>query len=1174
MISLRNAEKLLDFSARLGKGQRAQEQLEGAVALHNLLQQHSVAYLADEVGMGKTYVALGVLALFRHFDPQFRVAIIAPRENIQRKWMKELRNFVRYNVRYDDLRVRGIGGRPLRQLVACNSLPEFVREATLDQNRDFFLRLTSFSLPLSGRETVDPESVRKLRDGLRRYIPWLSEEVFDLRRKQDIKENFARAINCALPVFDLVIVDEGHNLKHGLGQQVASRNRVLALAFGHPEGTAGRKDLFPGYGPRAKRVLFLSATPVEETYDHLWNQLQVLGMGGPFADLTKPSDEVDEERKKEIARQFLIRRVTSIQTNGEDLTKNLYRREWREGGVFTHDDPIHIDDDRHRLVVALVQKKVAELLGHERFNTSFQIGMLASFESFLETAKVKKADEETGIFDGTEQTEDQLEREGIDVHAVNSIARDYHQRFNDEMPHPKMDAVVRSLSSTWRKGEKALIFVRRVASVTDLKRKLDNAYNDWLLEKLRRELPNKVFPRFEQEVARFVRERTTKYEQLSRPMSDERMDTGEQAEDVDVHERTTPDEGGLDTFFAWFFRGEGPKGVVSGANIQRRFIQRGTAYATFFEDNYVASLLECDPDRVPTTLARALRVDERTLRPKLQERSVRFLGQAKKVQRGDQFEAVQAAAVEWMTEVKGPFQDRARIVWHERFKALKHANHASEAPPIGDLLEMRTFFTELRKRPALRDRLWPELSSENFHEVFRERELRAQLLGTAARLGHAFIDLYIMTISRLGSLDLRTQEEKETRGAMLNDRIDQYLSILEQQMGIPLEQRDWGAFDELAEISRHFQLIMDVNTPDAKDQSLLETRRLFGQMLRQQQPVGGVYGGVNLTMVRQFRMPGYPLVLITTDVLQEGEDLHTFCSSVHHYGISWTPSSMEQRIGRIDRVRSQTDRRLTGMSRPLMGADKLQVYFPYLEDSVEVLQVQTILERMNIFLRLMHEGLTTTGTEEKRIDAKKEFVRGRRHIPQITSKLMTAFGIRKDCIDCRTDKDPMGPEQAKQVLERFNRLKEPSVKLKGVFVNWEPQAPEGMLIGIAKLGKRQQPFNLILESFDWRPLVRCISPVGHIQEGKEQEIIQDVVSEASIRVGAILKEDNGLAYNLTVEGDALLGEDPLFDSTRVGLLVRRVVAAADRIERDLSPGKDEPLPAFRQELEEEIGCDR
>ena len=33
------------------------------------------------------------------------------------------------------------------------------------------------------------------------------------------------------------------------------------------------KRLCSRYGPRARRVLFLSATPVEKSYRHLWNQL-------------------------------------------------------------------------------------------------------------------------------------------------------------------------------------------------------------------------------------------------------------------------------------------------------------------------------------------------------------------------------------------------------------------------------------------------------------------------------------------------------------------------------------------------------------------------------------------------------------------------------------------------------------------------------------------------------------------------------------------------------------------------------------------------------------------------------------------------------------------------------------------------------------------------------------
>ena len=120
-IAVATAQELLDFTGGDTSGiigpQVAAEQLTGAVAIHNLLAHQGVAYLADEVGMGKTYVALGALALFRHFDPSFRMLVIAPRENIQDKWIREWRNFVRHIVRVEDLRVKGIGGAPARAMV-------------------------------------------------------------------------------------------------------------------------------------------------------------------------------------------------------------------------------------------------------------------------------------------------------------------------------------------------------------------------------------------------------------------------------------------------------------------------------------------------------------------------------------------------------------------------------------------------------------------------------------------------------------------------------------------------------------------------------------------------------------------------------------------------------------------------------------------------------------------------------------------------------------------------------------------------------------------------------------------------------------------------------------------------------------------------------------------------
>ena len=122
-------------------------------------------------------------------------------------------------------------------------------------------------------------------------------------------------------------------------------------------------------------------------------------------------------------------------------------------------------------------------------------------------------------------------------------------------------------------------------------------------------------------------------------------------------------------------------------------------------------------------------------------------------------------------------------------------------------------------------------------------------------------------------------------------------------------------------------------------------------------------GGVNKRMVKQFRMPGYPLVLATTDVLQEGEDLHTFCRRVIHYGITWTPSAMEQRTGRVDRIGSLVQRNLDGADRKPKADEWIQVYYPHLADTVERLQVRRVLERLNDFLRLVHHNVPSAASD-------------------------------------------------------------------------------------------------------------------------------------------------------------------------------------------------------------------
>lgn len=197
--------------------------------IHNILKREGVAYLADEVGMGKTYVALGAIALFRHFDPNFRVAVIAPRENIQLKWMKEWGNFAQYIARVPDMRFKALHGGPARPFVKCDNLQSFVRETTVNPNREFFLRLSSFSLGTGDSD----EDLGAMKRRFQRELPWLAD-VANWRVKRAFKDGVAKALCCGLPTFDLLVIDEAHNLKHGFAERIAARNRVLAFVFGRP----------------------------------------------------------------------------------------------------------------------------------------------------------------------------------------------------------------------------------------------------------------------------------------------------------------------------------------------------------------------------------------------------------------------------------------------------------------------------------------------------------------------------------------------------------------------------------------------------------------------------------------------------------------------------------------------------------------------------------------------------------------------------------------------------------------------------------------------------------------------------------------------------------------------------------------------------------------------------
>lgn len=974
-------------------------QADGTVASFNMLARNGCAYLADEVGMGKTYIALGVMSLLRYFDPYTRIVVIAPRENIQQKWVKEMHNFVRNNWRVVGNRVKSLESRPVWEPVVCNSLIEFAREATVNQDRDFFLRMTSFSIRLS-----DSNDRHKTRAALLATVPWLKKRDIPNRCQEDFRDAFAGALNGVIPDADLVIFDEAHNLKHGIHKDASTRNQIMGRAFGRPGGNSIKQ---PWYSKKAKRVLFLSATPFEDDYAAIQRQLSVFGFGGVH--LKGPDGEegisvgriackdIAEEDKKQVVQRLLIRRVAGLNIAGKFHTKNMYRREWRRGGLTQHDETIQIVSPKHRLIVALIQKKVAEVLQSERFNNQFQVGMLSSFESFLQSVEVvRRRDRSEAAFDGEEQLRglNDQERNGIDTEAIVEVANSYQKVFGSTLPHPKLDATVSALSKAFESGEKSLVFVRRVATVDELTAKLNESFDDWIRGRMESFLPNlhhEIKELFE--VYAKVRSR-----RLSDIVSEARGDgdTSQERERIDKRDYLDQrEERGSESFFEWFFRGDSPTDLLSGAAFKNnRLNSISSPYATLFEDDYVAQLLDVDGKSVLESLARVTGNPLKKCRKDLRDRAWIFFTERSGMRDGYPrqyvFEAYQAAGLKLLCSCDGELGERARIVLTTRFKDIADINaelpEGFPDPEAG--LGITTVFTELRRKRDLRERLWPVEfvnDSKGFEQQFLRLEQRKELISSMARLGAAYVDLYLLAIHRIGTFNRAQQSHDESASKLAVA----FVELLESQMN----DSGFGAFSELSQAAQAFDHIVSVNFPELHLKKLTELRGHFADTLQNQVPVGKVSGKVNHRLVRQFRMPGFPLVLVTTDVLQEGEDLHTHCKRVVHYGIAWTPSAIEQRTGRVDRIGGLVQRHLDGSTEQPDADELIQVYYPHLRDTVELLQVRRVLARVNRFMQLIHRGVAINPDQDGLIETQRAWLEELRDIPQIEGELESAFPI-------------------------------------------------------------------------------------------------------------------------------------------------------------------------------------
>lgn len=138
-----------------------------------------------------------------------------------------------------------------------------------------------------------------------------------------------------------------------------------------------------------------------------------------------------------------------------------------------------------------------------------------------------------------------------------------------------------------------------------------------------------------------------------------------------------------------------------------------------------------------------------------------------------------------------------------------------------------------------------------------------------------------------------------------------------------------------------------------------------GVFLKEQEIVQVLRGDVKLdTRNRRcaaFNSPLLPDILVCTAIGSEGIDLHLYCDEVIHHDLPWNPARLEQRIGRLDRVGSLTERLPADDGSPR----HLDIGIPFLASDYDEFQYLTLLARAQRFEILLGRPEFSVAVDER-----------------------------------------------------------------------------------------------------------------------------------------------------------------------------------------------------------------
>jgi ERCC4-related helicase len=111
---------------------------------------------------------------------------------------------------------------------------------------------------------------------------------------------------------------------------------------------------------------------------------------------------------------------------------------------------------------------------------------------------------------------------------------------------------------------------------------------------------------------------------------------------------------------------------------------------------------------------------------------------------------------------------------------------------------------------------------------------------------------------------------------------------------------------------------------------------------------GEVSNEARRRLMLAFNTPFFPEILIASSVLAEGVDLHLDCRFIIHHDLCWNPSTIEQRTGRVDRIGCKAEQ----------AYQPIHVYLPFVTATQDEKMFRVVRDRERWFSVIMGEKYT------------------------------------------------------------------------------------------------------------------------------------------------------------------------------------------------------------------------